>query len=1042
MKKMLFLLTFVIILTSFSYAYSNSDILWASQMEGNCNDYNGVRNFTNTGLTSTTGIHNNALLNNNNSANGCRYTTNFLSGKNNVSICFWYNVSAWDETDTFFAMADDASISLLIGDASYPNNFRVYSGNGKATASMSISRSFMTYNTWQHICYVANNAFNKIYVNAIAMYNDTESGVMPTTALPLAIATRRVTTEGSITGAMDEVYIFNISLNASEVSSLYSSGTGTFLPFTVTGTPTFENPTPLNGDRDTNSPAKIINVSCSSAEDLKIYFDQNPSPITAVFNKSSTLIGNWTILNGTNSYIDGTYYYKASCGATSTATRTFIIDNIAPYISLNSNNFFTSSNLSAQPQYNGLALLIVNISITHTPSALYGFEFNITNSSGSPVYSYRNESLGNPASFNFTAYINYSSWPSNQEYTINIWASDSHTKKYITDYQINKISNGLEFETEHKNRLRIYSNESVEFKANKTFDRYEFDLSFDSKGKKKRYIFLEAEKITYLTNSSYKAHFILGDWKRGNWIDFEGTESNPTVTKISDHLYKIEFDSLDDKIKFQSIGGLNINHQTYTWYKGQLTKSAPPGTSGSPSQLSLSLSKNSTISDINVGLIYDGLLKTNISKSVTASLISFTAFLPAVNLTNDTTYNYIWNISVTQSDSSSYRFNETGTHTIYNFIIDNCTVAKTPTLILSIFDELLPNSRLNGTLEVDGTFWVNPSEEHKQFNLKYSSASDFTLCIYPNETTLYADMYIKYTVPSGFTHRWYIVNSSFNNITQSILMGNYNLTSGISQLKLTLRKVDNYKYFPNVIGKLQRRYLSEGVWRTVQMDESDEFGYLSFNIQERITDYRLIFLDRSNNILKTTQSSKFSCSSSLCELTYQLNPYSSTASSSLPAVDVKFSNLSKLLNISWIVTDGSSILIRSLVNRETASGTLNICDSSASGAAGLFTCNLSQYTGTVLLSVLVDGDLFKSQFIEIPKVKLSDMIDSGDAAIYSFFLSLPIIAFGIFSPAGVVICAILALIVVFLFGFLNAISIIFISVAVVLGLYIALRVRR
>ncbi|GAG69051.1 unnamed protein product, partial [marine sediment metagenome] len=293
-----------------------------------------------------------------------------------------------------------------------------------------------------------------------------------------------------------------------------------------------------------------------------------------------------------------------------------------------------------------------------------------------------------------------------------------------------------------------------------------------------------------------------------------------------------------------------------------------------------------------------------------------------------------------------------------------------------------------------------------------------------------ADAYIKYTTTggfidenlslTGFTHRYYLNNQSLNG---SALLANYSVynfisTTGISDLKLTLRNQQTFNYFENIISQLQRRYPAEGVWRTVQMDKSGDYGLIFYNIKEENTDYRMIFTDTSNNILRTTESMKFVCTSGVCELTVLLDEYAAgTISPDLILTPPSYDNSTGNISTSWYDPLGKTTSLRLHVAKETMTGTINICDITKSGASGSITCDVSDYQGEVLVKVYSSASPERPVWTEwIPLtfgVKLSNFIGDYEGALWSFGIILTIVATGLFSPAGAVIATIIGLILTF-----------------------------
>lgn len=947
------------------------------------------------------------------------------------SICYWGNHTANDD-------------EIAFGNAADTNNFGGYDIRSssqqriKNSAGTFLSWSYLpSLNTWVHYCYVVGQGtdYAALYINGALNANvtGTDAGITVADFFDGYSASTL-----TWTGALDEILISNVSLSAAEVSELYNGGAGFNPLLSPTQTIEFISPTPADGAHNNTQVNITFNSSTGYAS---FWFGSSNPPTTQYFDNVSTGASGYTWT--TNVTTEGTYYYFAGLPdySLNTSVRSWVYDTVEPAITLNPNNGFTSSNGTVSNPY--LDTLQLNITASDD-IGLYGFQVLITDPSSTVKLNYTNESLSG-TSFTYVNAVNTSSWDANTLYTVAVLSSDSHTAKAIPDYQVSKRNRELSFQTAEGNSIQIVADKDAQTDAIKQGDRYKFSFDFSSKGAQTRSFDVISDKpIRYMDKSPYVAHFVIwnAEEKQGNWVDFEGAGSNPNVIRLSDTHYRVVFTNAPDKVTFNSIGGLNVNEVHYSWYKGATAASAPQELSGAPFTLSLNVTHEYAVSSVFAGLDYNGTdYSSNVTRDNQTGHTYFSATLPGIAVDADSTQTFSWNVSyVASGDGTNGSFHVNGTHTLLTFVIDSCTTANAPTRVFNIFEENTPDTALNGTVQIDGTYWGD-NTNNRTLNLSYASVPA-TLCMSPNSTTLYGDLYIKYEVPTGFTHRWFIVNGTFTNESVTVDMGNYNDTTGISDLKITVRRVDNFKFFPEIIGKLQRRYPSEGVWRTVQMDQSGDYGLLFFNIREEDTDYRLIFMDRQNHILKTTASVKFVCSAGVCEITQQLNPYSDSAASITPVITHTFDNSTKLLTVAWTVTSGDSVTLTSRVSKETLTGTSEICSSSASGSSGTIVCNTTGYDGELLVVVSQGETPDYSAFQDVPATKLSDLIETAESAFWAFGILVTIIMFGaILGPAGVAISTVLGVIVIFLLGIFGPVTLSFVAVAAVLGMVVAIKVR-
>jgi hypothetical protein len=262
-------------------------------------------------------------------------------------------------------------------------------------------------------------------------------------------------------------------------------------------------------------------------------------------------------------------------------------------------------------------------------------------------------------------------------------------------------------------------------------------------------------------------------------------------------------------------------------------------------------------------------------------------------------------------------------------------------------------------------------------------------------------------------------------------------------MKITVRDYATYQYFPNVIVKLQRLYPAEGIWRTVQMDESGDFGLVFFNIKEENTDYRLLFYDRSNNLLKTTESLKFICDQGVCELATTVSAYDSILIETPIEVSYNLDNATKILTVNWEDPNAESKTVNIKVVKKIMTGSVTACDTTQIGAAGIYSCNISIYTGDLFLDVSANGVSTLGVWINAGRSKLATVINSNDGGLWAFAIMITIIMFGVvLGGISCVFATVVGLIAVHFLGIFSPITLAFIIIAMAIGMLISFNMRR
>ena len=362
---------------------------------------------------------------------------------------------------------------------------------------------------------------------------------------------------------------------------------------------------------------------------------------------------------------------------------------------------------------------------------------------------------------------------------------------------------------------------------------------------------------------------------------------------------------------------------------------------------------------------------------------------------------------------------------------------------MSVYDEDNPTIPLIADAEIEFDYYLGASPNIINYYADLSGSDTYIFNVSTNESTIRGDLYIKYTTALGFTHRYILVNTTFDaGVTNNLTLYNFNTTTDISDLKITARLNTNYNYYTDVLARLQRRYTAEGLWRTVQMDLSGDFGVLFFNIREQSTDYRIIFLDHNNNVLKTTDTLKFVCDSGVCDLTTLLDPYAATAASTDISISYLYNNQTKLLNYTWIDNLGGTNTVRMRARKDTITGAVYPCDSTQIGASGIYSCNLTGISGLIEVTATANGNIILNEFLDLKGERLGDNIDEREGALWSALILIVCVTFGIFSPMGAIIAMIIGLIAIYLLGIFTPLTMTVLIITTVIGIVIGFKLRQ
>ena len=113
------------------------------------------------------------------------------------------------------------------------------------------------------------------------------------------------------------------------------------------------------------------------------------------------------------------------------------------------------------------------------------------------------------------------------------------------------------------------------------------------------------------------------------------------------------------------------------------------------------------------------------------------------------------------------------------------------------------------------------------------------------------------------------------------------------------------------------------------------------------------------------------------------------------------------------------------------------------GATGSVTCNVSGYTGRVLVSAWTDGQNVLGEWVELGgTTKLGDVMDSDDAVFWTMIIFVSIAGMGAANALATIIATVLGLILIYFLGIANWLTVGFIILASIAGVAIALKVKK
>lgn len=386
--------------------------------------------------------------------------------------------------------------------------------------------------------------------------------------------------------------------------------------------------------------------------------------------------------------------------------------------------------------------------------------------------------------------------------------------------------------------------------------------------------------------------------------------------------------------------------------------------------------------------------------------------LPLVTNTYNESKLFHWNIT----DSEINYNTENNNHTVYRINLTSCMApAITNTLNFTIFDEI-DGVPVSSDLDSVWTFWANTGDG--SVTREYSNGTDgqtfFNFCLFPSWANLTTNAIISYSAVGYEPRDYHLVDYNLDNSSENISL--YLLsTANATTFKLTVRD-NSYFYYPNHVVRTLRYRAATDSFIEVESCTTDVDATCLTHLVLEDVDYRFMVVDPDGIIVHTTGNIRPYCPESAifsqCLLTVLIPPPLETYSYVWDEItglsySLTFNNVTNVSSLTYSFLAGSVTYIRFKVTQ----GLTTICSTNASAVAGVITCDLNGYNGTVKQQVFLarsDELAFLTKYLDLGQI----FQGFGDAGL--FFLILIVITIAISSvvtgsPIAAIVLSIAAL---------------------------------
>ena len=353
--------------------------------------------------------------------------------------------------------------------------------------------------------------------------------------------------------------------------------------------------------------------------------------------------------------------------------------------------------------------------------------------------------------------------------------------------------------------------------------------------------------------------------------------------------------------------------------------------------------------------------------------LTYDKLIPQVN--GSETVEFYWSISL----ESGFTQNSTiHNQTILELAIDDCSTYTNVIFNFTVVDETtqvkIDGASGNTSIKLDMTLsFLDNSEQIIQFSNEYSEVNPAAVCMNNSigNSSLRMDAVIEYTAGAKFVEFYNIQNFVFENSTKTQNITLYNLADDEGQeFKLTYKGQD---FIPvtDLIVQIQRKYIEEGVFKTIEIPMSGTNGFTIAHLVSNDVIYNLFFI-KNGVLLDSFTDVVAICQNPLiteCEI--NLNALiTGTDLFDIITEDDFFSSLTydkdtRVVSSTFGIISGVSNTVELNVTLMDNFGSTVVCSDSLNAAGGTLTCTVPDSFGnsTIYATISIDDLVRREGYI-------------------------------------------------------------------------------
>ncbi|KKN27027.1 hypothetical protein LCGC14_0868780 [marine sediment metagenome] len=412
---------------------------------------------------------------------------------------------------------------------------------------------------------------------------------------------------------------------------------------------------------------------------------------------------------------------------------------------------------------------------------------------------------------------------------------------------------------------------------------------------------------------------------------------------------------------------------------------------------------------------------TNYSVSIDSlggNRYTLTSTLTSPSVSSDT--NITWFFWVNNINATSQN------QTVQNINLDDCSSYTNYIVNYTLVDELtqIEISNVNSSIESLIYLRTISGEIIEQFNETFTGDSTPTVCseIQLNETGLRLWEQSRYGSDDYVFEQHNIQNATMTSLPNEITLRDLPSTSATT-FRITY-KSETFLPIPDAVISIQRKYIGEGVFKSIESPITDANGEVSASLDLEAVIYRIV-VSENGITLSTFENPAVACDNILtgdCTININEKQTINLINNYDTINDFNFgiTQDNRTITLTFEIPSGESKSVNLFVNQSTILGNKTSCNQTLLATSGQIQCDIDLSLGDVFTNIRISSDSVLITTASTIIYEDRSQYFGTDNIVLTFFLVLSLVLLFVSDAIMVLIGLIIGLIASSLMLFLNS----------------------